>query len=171
VVFSTIIATSLGALLLYKKTNGLQRPVWNRYSTSLCFFVITISIIELVVTHSYFGFGNTNWESLQYLEEFPKNSVYMVVFMGCIAAPVIEEAIFRGHLYSLGIKFKIPLFLWMAIVTMIWVILHEDRSTLDLLILFVWGYALAWLRHFSKSIWPCIVIHSTFNSVIWFLPA
>ena len=78
-----------------------------------------------------------------------------------IVAPIVEELTFRGLGYSL----LEPFGRWTAIVLIgiVFALQHGLVQGFPELMLF--GCALAWLRAQTKSIYPCMLLHSTFNSI------
>jgi membrane protease YdiL (CAAX protease family) len=81
----------------------------------------------------------------------------MVTFV----APVVEELIFRG----LGFALLAPYGQWVAILGtgILFGLWHGLLIALPVLAAF--GVVLGWLRARTNSIYPCIVLHATFNGI------
>lgn len=79
-----------------------------------------------------------------------------------IAAPIVEEFVFRGLGYGLVSAFTAP---WPAIVItgVAFGLAHGLVVALPVLALF--GVLLGWLRSQTGSIYPSLLVHSVFNTV------
>ena len=94
-------------------------------------------------------------------------TVYVVAFMATFMAPLVEEVIYRGLLYSafqraLGVPAAF------LIVTLLFSLVHVPQyypsfSTIFLLTLL--SVALTALRVWSGNLLPCIVLHMVFNGL------
>jgi CAAX protease family protein len=78
-----------------------------------------------------------------------------------VVAPIVEELTFRGLGYSL----LEPFGRWTAIVVIGAVFAAQHGLVQGFLELMLFGSALAWLRWRTRSIYPCILLHSTFNAI------
>jgi membrane protease YdiL (CAAX protease family) len=77
-----------------------------------------------------------------------------------IVAPIVEELTFRGLGYSVLVQFGKPLAI--VGVGVAFGLAHGLVEALPVLVVF--GSGLAWLRSRTDSVYPCIVLHATFNS-------
>ena len=92
-------------------------------------------------------------------------AVYIVAFVATVTAPLVEEVIYRGVLYSaferaLGVPAAF------ALVTFLFAVVHVPQyypsySTIFLLALL--SVMLTALRVRSKNLLPCIILHTLFN--------
>jgi membrane protease YdiL (CAAX protease family) len=78
-----------------------------------------------------------------------------------LVAPFVEELTFRGLGYSL----LEPIGRWTAIVVVGVVFAAQHGLVQGFLELALFGCALAWLRARTESVYPCIMLHSTFNAI------
>ena len=78
-----------------------------------------------------------------------------------VVAPIVEELTFRGLGYSLLERYG----RWLAIVLIGVIFAAQHGLVRGFLELALFGSALAWLRWRTASIYPCILLHSTFNSI------
>ena len=78
-----------------------------------------------------------------------------------IVAPVVEELTFRGLGYSL----LEPFGRWTAIVLIGAIFSAQHGLVQGFLELMLFGSALAWLRAQTRSVYPCMMLHSTFNAI------
>lgn len=89
--------------------------------------------------------------------------VLLTLFAAGLVAPVVEEVVFRGFFYSwLRTRFGLPLS--MAVSAGLFSLLHGIAILIPAL--FVVGLMLAWIYEKSGSLWPAIVMHSTFNTIM-----
>jgi membrane protease YdiL (CAAX protease family) len=77
-----------------------------------------------------------------------------------IVAPIVEELTFRGLGYSVLVQFgKVFAIVGVGIA---FGLAHGLVEALPVLVVF--GSGLAWLRSKADSVYPCILLHATFNS-------
>lgn len=82
------------------------------------------------------------------------------IVTACIAAPVVEEFLFRGYMYGVVKQFTNPLF--SAVVTgALFAVVHGNLPAL----LPLWGFAilLAAAYEITKCLWVSVGIHALFN--------
>jgi uncharacterized protein len=92
---------------------------------------------------------------------------YVVAFLAVFTAPLVEELVYRGLLYS-PLKRAIGTVGAVSIATFLFALVHVPQylgawaSLTGLLLL---SLALTVIRAVTKSILPCVAIHTLFNSV------
>ena len=84
----------------------------------------------------------------------------LMAFAAVIAAPVCEEIVFRGYLYSATKRFAGP---WAAGICSALVFASAHGSLAALLPLFVFGAVLAFIYEKTGSLWAPIAVHFCFN--------
>jgi membrane protease YdiL (CAAX protease family) len=91
---------------------------------------------------------------------------WVLLLAAGIGAPIAEELLFRGMLFS-GLR-RSPLgFSGAALVsTLFWTSLHATYSPYGLALLVLIGLYFCWLRETSGSLWPPIAAHAVYNSAI-----
>lgn len=145
----------------FKETLGWETGGmgWWHYAAILAvFFAIAIVV------------GNYVPEQENELTRILKSSryaVFIIAFMATFTAPLVEEVIYRGLLYSafqrtLGVGFGV------AAVTILFALVHVPQyypsySTIFLLLLL--SLTLTVVRAVTGNLWPCIVLHTVFNGV------
>lgn len=89
-------------------------------------------------------------------------SVDATLIAAAVIAPLCEEVFFRSFAF-MGLLRKIPL--WFAIIgsAFLFALVHLDMASF--VVLFCIGLALAFLRWYSDSIWPGIILHSLNNTM------
>lgn len=132
-----------------------------------------IFYIILVVVGFYALAGVLTWQFGEQEHELTKilkssrNAVYFVAFMATFTAPLVEETIYRGILYSAFQRtFGIPLAV--VAVTALFAGVHFLQywnSPVALLMVTLLSLALTLVRVKSNNLLPCIVLHTIFNGV------
>ncbi|MEQ1922502.1 MAG: type II CAAX endopeptidase family protein [Pyrinomonadaceae bacterium] len=93
--------------------------------------------------------------------------VYVVAFVATFTAPIVEEVVYRGVLYSafqraLGVPAAF------ALVTFLFAIIHVPQywpSYSTIFLLGVLSVVLTAIRVKTNNLWPCIVLHTLFNGI------
>ena len=88
------------------------------------------------------------------------HSILLALPVVCIAAPIVEETVFRGVLYR-WLRGVLPIGAAMAVSGAVFAALHA--VTLLFLPLMGFGILLAWIYERSGSIWPGVLVHALFN--------
>jgi len=96
-----------------------------------------------------------------------RTAVYVVAFLATFTAPIVEEIIYRGVLYSafqrtLGVPFAVLL------VTILFALIHVPQylgtpETIFLICLL--SLVLTLVRVYTKNLLPCITLHMVFNGL------
>ena len=96
-----------------------------------------------------------------------RSAVFLVAFMATFTAPLVEEVVYRGILYS---AFQRTLGVWPAVatVTFLFALVHlpqyyPSHSTMFLLLLL--SLILTLVRVRTDNLFPCIVLHTIFNAI------
>ena len=79
-----------------------------------------------------------------------------------IMAPIVEELTFRGFMYT-RLKQGMPKWIAIIVSSLAFGIVHGN--VIQGIYTFVFGLSLVWLYERTKSIWPCILFHMSFNLV------
>jgi membrane protease YdiL (CAAX protease family) len=118
-------------------------------------YVLTVSTEPFLRAGEEQGLTPSSWDP-------DRAGAYAVNFaVIALVAPVVEELMYRGAGYSLLVPFGQAVAI--AVVGLTFGLVHGLVSAL--LVLTVFGAALAWLRARTGSVYPCIAVHSLFNSV------
>jgi|GEM_PF-1546336 len=96
-------------------------------------------------------------------------NVVLVVLTICIVVPIMEELIFRGWLYSKIEQSRLGKFGALVLSSIIFTAIHTQyENTVTLVIIFLLGFLLGFVRFRSGNISYCIAIHMLFNSLAIF---
>lgn len=105
------------------------------------------------------------------LEDQPAIIVIMMLFTATILAPVCEEIVFRGYLFSSMIpvfkrdKERLVVNAMLFAAAHVFIILFAIGGTIPYYI-FILGYLIARLYQDSRSILPCILLHMLNNTLV-----
>lgn len=86
--------------------------------------------------------------------------IILSVVLACVAAPIVEELLFRGYLYGVLKKFTSPLF-GALISSALFAVVHSNLPAL--VPLWVFAIILTLSYEMSRSLWVPILIHALFN--------
>jgi len=100
-------------------------------------------------------------------------SLYIFALFGVFVAPLFEEIIFRGFLYKVfddmsGGRVAVPA------TAILFALLHAFQlwgNWPAVALIFAVGYVLAWLRYRSGSIIPGLIVHTSYNAMLFGLYA
>ena len=96
-------------------------------------------------------------------------SLVLFVFFGIAMAPLLEEVVFRGFLFTaltdiLGVRTAVPA------TAALFALLHGVQlrgNWAALVLIFVVGYVLTLVRKNSNSVVPSVIIHTAYNAMIF----
>jgi len=93
--------------------------------------------------------------------------VFLVAFMATFTAPIVEEVIYRGILYS-AFQRTLGVIAGIVVVTLLFAVVHVPQyypsySTICLLLLL--SLILTLVRARTGNLLPCIVLHTIFNGI------
>jgi len=94
-------------------------------------------------------------------------AVFLVAFMAVVTAPLVEEVVYRGLLYS-ALQRKLGVGLAVAVVTGLFALVHLPQyypSVSTMILLTLLSLVLTLVRVKSDNLLPCIILHTLFNGV------
>lgn len=83
-----------------------------------------------------------------------------------IGAPLSEELLFRGFLFSALAKSRVGVIGAALISTVLWTALHAGYTIIGLIEIFLVGLVFSWLLYRTGSLRVTIVCHAVYNSLI-----
>jgi membrane protease YdiL (CAAX protease family) len=96
-----------------------------------------------------------------------RSAVLVVAFMATFTAPLVEEVVYRGIMYSAFQRtFGVPIAVFL--VTILFAVVHVPQyypSYSTILVICLLSLVLTLIRARSKNLLPCIVLHTIFNAV------
>jgi membrane protease YdiL (CAAX protease family) len=131
---------------------------WHYILILLIFFAIAAG-----VTHYYPDEQN----DFMRLLKSSRAAVFAIAFMATFTAPIVEEVIYRGILYS-ALQRTFGMIAAIAIVTFLFSLVHVPQyypsySTIFLLTLL--SLVLTLIRSTTRNLLPCIILHFLFNGL------
>jgi membrane protease YdiL (CAAX protease family) len=95
-------------------------------------------------------------------------SVFLLVIFGVCFAPIIEEIIFRGFLFSVlsefgGSRLAVPA------TAVLFALMHAPQlwpSLAGILLILAVGYVLSIVRERSNSLIPSFIVHTAYNGML-----
>ena len=143
----------------FKETLGWQSGgmKWRHYVLILVFFFAVAGVV---------GYYSPEQENeLTRMLQSSRVVVFLVAFMATFTAPLVEEVVYRGVLYSAFQRARGAAFA-IAAVTLLFALVHVPQyypsySTIGLLLLL--SLILTLIRARTANLLPCIVLHTIFN--------
>jgi uncharacterized protein len=111
-------------------------------------------------------FGEQDHELLRILRS-SRTVVYVVAFMATFTAPLVEEVIYRGILYS-AFQRSFGVVWAVVVVTLLFASVHfwqYQSSPVALLMILTLSLALTLIRAKTGNLLPCFVLHTIFNGL------
>jgi len=145
----------------FTATLGWQRGGfrWWHYCILLGVFFVIASVVS-----SYFP--EQEHDLIRILNS-SRAAVYIVAFLATFTAPLVEEVVYRGVLYS-AFQRSFGVNAAFALVTLLFALVHVPQylpsySTIFLLTLL--SVTLTWVRVRTSNLLPCIILHTAFNGL------
>ncbi len=150
----------------YKKFSFRQTLGWQSGGFAWWHYVLIIAgffSVAAVVAH----FIPPQENELTRILQSSRAAVFVVAFMATFTAPIVEEVIYRGILYS-AFQRKFGVAAAVFIVTALFALVHvpqyyESISTIILICLL--SLVLTLIRVKSDNLLPCIILHTIFNGI------
>ena len=89
--------------------------------------------------------------------------VWMISIVFIVGAPIAEELLFRGYLYSQLINTKLGMYGTIIFTSLLWTGLHAQYDFDILISIFFLGLVLGYVRYRHDSVYLGIVIHAIHN--------
>jgi membrane protease YdiL (CAAX protease family) len=152
-----VIAHGLDRLLL-----GLETPAARRRAAGLAFLALVAIVAATAALSPFLDAGDEQglvpdaWDSSRAVP-FLANAAVVT-----IAAPFVEELLFRGLGFGLLTQFVGP---WSAILVTGVAFGLAHGLVLGLPVLSIFGISLGWLRWQTGSVYPGMIVHGLFNAL------
>ena len=145
---------------------GLVQPPPGSLMRGLLLAVIavpTIGLVNLLVQSMLGGeIDNPQIEALAPVAVSPVNFLIMILLAG-ILVPLVEELAFRGLLQG-WLRERLGSSGGILLSSLVFALMHGIPTLVPALLLV--GGLLAWLYESSGSLWPSIVMHAAFNTIM-----
>jgi len=136
--------------------------IWHAFVMFAGFYAIALVLAYI------FGTSETDFDRML---KSSRSAVFLVAFFATFTAPLIEEVIYRGLLYS-AFQRRFGVVLAVIFVTVLFTVVHIPQyssesipnyaSVIPLLLL---SLTLTLLRVHTKNLLPCILLHTVVNAV------
>lgn len=127
--------------------------------------VILVGVYAVALVLSNF-LGSTDNEMLQILRSSPQ-AVYLIAFLATFTAPIVEEVVYRGVLYS-AFQRTFNVIIAVILVTLIFAIVHVPQYYPDfakIISILLLSLILTLIRVKTDNLLPCIIFHTVFNGI------
>lgn len=142
--------------------NLVNFRIWHAFVIFAVFYAVALGLTQV------FGATETDFDRML---KSSRSAVFLVAFFATFTAPLIEEVIYRGLLYS-AFQRKFGVVLAVVLVTLLFTAVHIPQyssesvpnyaSVITLLLL---SLTLTLLRVHTKNLLPCILLHTVVNAV------
>lgn len=160
------VAISVTLVVLAGRRNIDVRELgWRRTSWRWLLASVPLAVLGLAIAGALGGVAQSllphvqNQQCITVRQQYG-HSILLALPVVCLAAPVVEETIFRGVLYR-WLRGVLPLGTAMFVSGAVFALAHAD--TLLFLPLLGFGMFLAWIYERAGSIWPGVLVHALFN--------
>lgn len=127
--------------------------------------VVVVAIFALAgVLTSYFG--ETDNELLRILRS-SRTAVILVAILATFTAPIVEEVVYRGVLYS-ALQRTVGVWFAVFLVTLLFAVVHVPQYLPDYVaisMICLLSLILTLIRVWTKNLLPCIILHFVFNGI------
>jgi membrane protease YdiL (CAAX protease family) len=89
--------------------------------------------------------------------------ILMLVLGICIVAPITEEVIFRGLAYTRLVQSRVGVAGAIVITSLVFTAIHSQYDFIDLAILSLFAFLLAYVRYKTRNLVYCIALHMQLN--------
>lgn len=137
---------------------GKNFSFWKSVIIAVVFYLLAVLLVSL--------FGETENDLMRVLRS-SRAAVYATAFLATFTAPLVEETVYRGMMYS---AFRRNFGNWAAIalVTVLFALIHVPQyypSYGVILAILLLSFVLSIVRAYSGNLLPCVVIHTVFNGI------
>lgn len=160
------VAISVTLLVLAGRRNLSVRELgWRRAPLRWLLGALPLTLLGLAVAGALAGVAQAllphaqNSQCVTVQQQYG-HSILLALPVVCLAAPIVEETVFRGVLYR-WLRGVMPVGAAMVLSGAIFAFAHA--VTLLFLPLLGLGVLLAWIYERSGSIWPGVLVHALFN--------
>lgn len=145
----------------FRETLGWQRGGfrWWHYCVILGLFIVVAQLVTMVWPEQE--------NELIRLLRTSRSAVYIVAFVATFTAPLAEELVYRGVLYS-ALQKRLGIRVGFILVTILFTLVHVLQyypSYSTIFLLFLLSLTLTSIRARTGNLYPCIVLHTLFNGL------
>lgn len=137
---------------------GRNFGFWASVGTAIGFFLLAGLLISL--------FGETENDLMRILRS-SRAAVYATAFMATVTAPLVEETVYRGVMFS-AFRRTVGMGGAVILVTFLFALVHVPQyypSYGVILAILLLSLVLTTVRAWTGNLLPCVVIHTVFNGI------
>lgn len=149
----------------FRKTLGWEMGGFKIYHT----LGIVIFFFALAGVLTWY-FGETENDFLKILQS-SRTAVFLVAFFATFTAPLVEEVVYRGVLYS-AFQRRVGVVWSVVAVTFLFALVHVPQYSKDFVpdfvtvsVIVLLSLVLTTIRVKTGNLLPCIVLHTVFNGI------
>lgn len=140
---------------------------WPRPSEIMIGLGVMVVIVFLKGLLTYLVIGGQEPSTNAYFVGGGAGGLLLTLVAGCIAAPVLEELVVRGFMFRGWSQTLLGPIGTIVLTSFLWSIVHP-YDWLGCLHVFIDGLVLGYFRWRSNSTWLAVIMHSTFNTAVFF---
>lgn len=137
---------------------GKNFGFWASLAVAVGFFIFAGLLVSL--------FGETDNDLMRMLRS-SRTAVYITAFLATATAPLVEETVYRGAMYS-SFRRTFGTGGAIALVTLLFAVVHVPQyypSYGVILAILLLSLVLTSVRAYTGNLLPCVVIHTIFNGI------
>lgn len=138
---------------------GLRVLPWRLVMTSLAIGIVVVAAIDGIMLLA----GQEVIPEVWINAYQTANSLLLLWIALIIAAPLFEEFLFRGFLFSGWLNTKLKATGTILLTSALWTLVHVQYDLVHLLAIFVYGIVLGLARYRTRSLIAPLVIHGAIN--------
>jgi membrane protease YdiL (CAAX protease family) len=140
---------------------GLRWPAWRHLGIALVLLAVLSAASEIILR--LLEVENPVSLSDEYREAKEADALSLLWINVVIAAPVAEEILFRGFLQRGWVRSQYGAIPGIVIISAVWAALHFFYGWILCVDIFVMGLLFGWVRWWSGSTIPTILMHAFYN--------
>jgi membrane protease YdiL (CAAX protease family) len=160
------LALSWAVVTNFKKFSFRQTLGWEWGGFKIWHIVAIIASFFLFAVLLNYLFGEQDNDLLRILRS-SRAAVYIIAFLATFTAPLVEEVVYRGILYSAFQRsIGVPWAVFLA--TALFALVHVPQyypSFATIILICLLSFILTLVRAKTGNLLPCIVLHTVFNGI------
>lgn len=140
--------------------NGFK--VWHAFAITIFFFALAIGLKTIFPEQE---------NELDKILSSSRAAVFLVAFFATFTAPIVEEVVYRGILYS-ALQRRFGIILAVSFVTILFAAVHIPQYSSNnvpdygtIIVLLMLSLVLTLIRVKTNNLLPCVVLHTVFNGI------
>ncbi|HEV7904224.1 MAG TPA: type II CAAX endopeptidase family protein [Pyrinomonadaceae bacterium] len=164
-VLAWLIVTGRGKRAFWKALGWAWSPRYGFIGDIAACVLITLGLYAIGVA-LFYVFGNQETELVRMLNS-SQAARYAIVVMAVLTAPLVEEVVYRGVLYS-ALQRRTGRLWGVLGVTLVFALIHVPQYLPNygaISAILVLSLTLTFVRAYTGRLLPCMIIHTIFNSL------